>query len=93
MSVSPSLFDARYATARANREKSMWGTVDVEFVSASGEIVTLSAKRPITTTLGNDERPWGKSLEGHTIVVLGLAFLDGVRMTVDIEGDRIWFED
>ncbi|KAL3803773.1 hypothetical protein ACHAW5_004624 [Stephanodiscus triporus] len=93
MSVSPSLFDARYATARANREKSLWGTVNVEFVSASGEIVTLSAKRPITTTLGNDERPWGKSLEGHAIVVLGLTFLDGVRMTVDIEGDRIWFED
>jgi hypothetical protein len=92
MSVSPSLFDARYDVARANKEKSLWGKVDVEFLSISGDIVALSAKRPITTPMGIDERPWGKSLDGHGIIVLGLAFLDGMRMVVDIDGDNIWFD-
>ena len=45
----------------------------------------------ITTPLGS-ERPWGKKLNGHLIVV-GLAFLDRKKMTVDIDGDKIWFED
>jgi hypothetical protein len=93
MVVSPSLFDARYDDARANREKSLWGKVDVEFATGSGGIVLLRADRPITTPLGNDDRPWGRSLDGHAIVVLGLAFFEGVMMTVDIDGDRIWFED
>ncbi len=92
MSMSPSLFDARYNGAHANKEKGLWGTVDVEFVSLSGDIITLSVKRPITAPLGKDERPWGKSLDGHGIIVLGSAFLDGMRMVVDIDGDNIWFD-
>mmetsp|Transcript_9411 Transcript_9411/g.21243 ORF Transcript_9411/g.21243 Transcript_9411/m.21243 type:complete len:315 (-) Transcript_9411:229-1173(-) len=91
MSISPGLFDERYDTARAQKEKSLWGTVDVEFKTISGESVTMSAKRPITTPLGS-ERPWGKKLDGH-LIVLGLAFFEGARMTVDIDGDKIWFED
>ncbi len=92
MSVSPSLFDSRYDAARANKEKSLWGTVEIEFQSVSGRIVTLTAKRPITTPLGNNERPWGKSLDGDGIIVLGLAFLDGTRMVVDIDGSKVWFD-
>jgi len=91
MSVSPGLFDERYATARAQKEKSLWGTVDVELTTIAGETVTLSAKRPITTPLGS-ERPWGKKLDGH-LIVLGLSFLEGRKMTVDSDGGFIWFED
>ena len=50
-----------------------------------------SAQRPITTPLGS-ERPWGRKLDGH-LIVLGLAFLDGRKMTVDIDGQQVWFED
>jgi len=91
MSISPSLFDERYAAARANKEKSLWGQVDVELQTVGGETVTLSAKRPITTPLGS-EMPWGKKLDGH-LIVLGLSFLEGVKMTVDADGGMVWFED
>jgi len=91
MSISPSLFDERYAAARANKEKSLWGQVDVELQTVGGETVTLSAKRPITTPLGS-ERPWGKKLDGH-LIVLGLSFFEGVKMTVDADGGMVWFED
>ena len=91
MSISPSLFDERYTMARANKEKSLWGRVSVELKTISGKTVTLNANRPITTPLGS-ERPWGKKLDGH-LIVLGLAFLDGLKMTVDIDGDKVWFED
>ena len=91
MSISPSLFDERYTMARTNKEKSLWGRVSVELKTISGKTVTLNANRPITTPLGS-ERPWGKKLDGH-LIVLGLAFLDGLKMTVDIDGDKVWFED
>ena len=71
--------------------KSLWGRVSVELKTISGKTVTLNANRPITTPLGS-ERPWGKKLDGH-LIVLGLAFLDGLKMTVDIDGDKVWFED
>jgi hypothetical protein len=91
ISVSLSLFNARYDVAHANKEKGLWGTVDVEFLLLLGDIVTLSVKHPITMPLGNDERPWGESFDGCGIIVLGLAFLDGMWMVVDINGDNIWF--
>ena len=91
MSISPSLFDERYTMARTNKEKSLWGRVSVELKTISGKTVILNVNRPITTPLGS-ERPWGKRLDGH-LIVLGLAFLDGLKMTVDIDGDKVWFED
>lgn len=91
MSICPNLFDERYDMARSRREKSLWGNVEVELETLSGQKVTMSANRPITTPLGSDQ-PWGKKLNGH-LIVLGLAFLEGKKMTVDIDGDRIWFED
>ena len=51
----------------------------------------MNANRPITAPLG-DERPWGKRLDGH-LIVLGLSFLEGLKMTVDIDEDKVWFED
>ncbi len=92
MSMSPSLFDARYDMACANKEKGLWGTVDVKFVSLSGDIVTLSVKHCITAPMGKIEWPWGKSLDGCGIIVLGLAFLDGMRMVMDIGGDNILYD-
>ena len=89
MSISTSLFNKRYSIARERRENNLWGNVDVEFNTISGGEVSLSAKRPITTTL--DDQPWGKKLDGY-LVVLGLAFLDGRKMTVDIENEKIWFD-
>ncbi len=76
--------------ARANNEKGLQGTVDVEFILLSGDIMALSVKRPTMTPLGNDERPWGESLDGRGIIVLGLAFLEGMRKVVDIDGDNIF---
>jgi hypothetical protein len=76
MAVSLSLINARYNDAQANGKKSLWGEVDVEFEIGSGGIVSLLMERSITTPLGNDNQPWGRSLDGHTIVVLGLAFED-----------------
>ena len=90
MTISQSLYDERYGIARTNREKSLWGTVDIDFKTNTGETITLNAKRPITTPL--DDRPWGKKLDGH-LIVIGLAFLEGLKTTIDIDGDRIWFED
>ncbi|KAL7462053.1 hypothetical protein ACHAXS_002452, partial [Conticribra weissflogii] len=91
MSICPDLFDERYDMARSRREKSLWGKVDVELNTLSGQKVTMSANRPITTPLGSDQ-PWGKKLNGH-LIILGLAFLEGKKMTVNIDGDKIWFEE
>ena len=41
MTISPSLFDERYTTARERREKSLWGNVDVELKTIAGDTVTL----------------------------------------------------
>jgi len=89
MSISTSLFDERYSIARERRENNLWGNVEVQFNTISGGVVTLNAKKPITTTL--DDRPWGKKLDGH-LVVLGLAFLEGHEMTVDIDHGKVWFD-
>lgn len=89
MSISTSLFNERYSIARERRENNLWGNVELQFSTVSGELVSLIAKKPLTTTL--DDRPWGKKLDGH-LIVLGLAFLEGHEMTVDIDSDKIWFD-
>lgn len=91
MSISPGLFDAQYSLARSQKAKNVWDIVEVRFKTASGEGVTLNARRPITTPLASD-RPWGKKLDGH-LIVLGLAFLDNLKMTIDINSSRIWFDE
>jgi hypothetical protein len=90
MTISPELFDKQYSLARSQKAKNVWDRVEVEFETASGEQVTLSAKRPIATPLVSD-KPWGKRLDGH-LIVLGLAFLDDLKMSIDVDKARIWFE-
>mmetsp|Transcript_11690 Transcript_11690/g.23462 ORF Transcript_11690/g.23462 Transcript_11690/m.23462 type:complete len:430 (+) Transcript_11690:65-1354(+) len=89
MSISTSLFNERYSIARERRENNLWGNVELQFNTVSGGMASLNAKKPLTTTL--DDRPWGKKLDGH-LIVLGLAFLEGHEMTVDIDNDKIWFD-
>ncbi|KAL9184668.1 hypothetical protein ACHAXT_012638 [Thalassiosira profunda] len=88
MAVSEELFEGRNLQARKNREKSLWGTVNVAFETASGKEVELTATKPITTPLGKDT-PWTK-FKGN-LIVLGLAFLDGNAMTIDIDEGRLQF--
>jgi hypothetical protein len=90
MCICPDLFDTQYLSARAQKAKNVWNEVAVKFKTSSGEDVTLSAKRPITTPLSS-ERPWGRKLDGH-LVVLGLAFLDGLCMTIDANDGKVWFD-
>ena len=90
MIITPDLFDERYKVARANREKSLWGDVDVTFGTARGGTLTLSATKPLTTPFGSN-RPWGKPLDGHLLVV-GLAFLDNKKTSIDIDNGRMWIE-
>eukprot|EP00588_Corethron_pennatum_P019893 CAMPEP_0194314804 /NCGR_PEP_ID=MMETSP0171-20130528/11624_1 /TAXON_ID=218684 /ORGANISM="Corethron pennatum, Strain L29A3" /LENGTH=455 /DNA_ID=CAMNT_0039070361 /DNA_START=18 /DNA_END=1383 /DNA_ORIENTATION=- len=101
MVVDQELFERRYAAARKNREKSLWGTVEITLpaVSAGRSLRTggggaggatstlaLSAVRPIVTPLG--EKPWKEFRNAH-LIIAGLAFLDGRRMTVDIDDGKI----
>lgn len=45
---------------------------------------------PLTTPFESN-RPWGKPLDGHLIVV-GLAFLDNKKTSIDIDNGRMWIE-
>lgn len=90
MVICPDLFEQRYTIARANRERSLWGQVDVSFRTQLGEKVTLSATKPLTTPFGSD-RPWEKPFDAH-LVVVGLAFLDNKKTTIDIDNERLWIE-
>ncbi len=86
MAVSEELFDGRNLQARKNREKSLWGEVRVAFHTMAGLEVELTARNPITTPLGKDT-PWTK-FKGN-LIVLGLAFLHGNAMVVDIDDDKL----
>ena len=88
MAVSEELFEGRNLQARKNREKSLWGEVSVGFETKAGHEIELSAINPITTPLGQDT-PWTR-YKGN-LIVLGLSFLGGTAMTVDIDEDRLRF--
>jgi len=81
MVVSQELFQERYNIARKNKEKSLWGSVDITFQTQRGELISLSANKPVTTPLG--EKPWPGF--NANLIVLGLAFLEGHTMIVDID--------
>lgn len=87
MSVSEGLFDDRYVQARKNKEKSLWGEVTVTFETRAGNEVHLTATKPFTTSLDN------KTLSRYrgNIIVLGLAFLDGLAMTIDVGEGKLQF--
>lgn len=86
MAVSEELFEGRNLQARKNREKSLWGEVSVAFETRAGNEVELSARKPITTPLGKDTS-WTK-FKGN-LIVLGLAFLDGNAMVIDIDDNKL----
>lgn len=88
MAVSEELFEGRNLQARKNREKSLWGEVSVAFETRAGNEVELSAMKPITTPLGKDT-PWTR-MKGN-LIVLGLAFLDGNSMTIDVDDGKLQF--
>ena len=90
MVICPDLFEERYKAALKNKEKSLWGKVDVCFATERGGKVTLGAIKPLTTPF-ESERPWQKKFDGHLIVV-GLAFLDGMKTSIDIDRGRLWIE-
>jgi len=89
MAVSEELWEGRNLQARKNKEKSLWGEVRVTFGTAAGEEVELTARQPLTTPLGEDT-PWTR-FKGN-LIVLGLAFLDGRAMTVDVDDDKLRFD-
>ena len=90
MIICPDLWGERNTIARANRERNLWGQVDVSFRTQNGAKLTLSATKPLTTPFGSD-RPWEKPFDSHLIVV-GLAFLDNKKTTIDIDNERLWIE-
>ena len=87
MVVSSELLDQRYRKARQNKEKSLWGNVKVSISSHLGDTVSVTARKPVTTPLG--EKPWPKFRNAHLIVV-GLAFLDGRKIGIDIDRQRLY---
>ena len=89
MAVSENLFDGRNLQARKNREKSLWGEVSVAFETHAGNVIELTARKPITTPLLGKDSPWTR-VKGN-LIVLGLSFLDGVAMTVDIDDGKLKF--
>jgi hypothetical protein len=94
MVVSQELFDERYKFARKNRERNLWGNVQIQLRTGNakrgggGEVVSLTAHKPVVTPLG--QKPW-PTFNAH-LIVIGLAFLDGHRTTVDIDQQKLWIE-
>jgi hypothetical protein len=89
MVVSRELFEERYMSARERRERNLWGHVDIVFQSESGEAVVVSADKPLTTPF-DPQRTW-KKFRG-IVIVIGLSFLDGNRITIDIDDKRALFD-
>ena len=91
MVVSQELFNQRYTEARQNRDRNLWGgQVEIMFQTAQKNIKAMTATKPFTTPF--DPKATWKGFRGHVIVV-GLAFLDGKKMTVDIDDARLWVEN
>jgi len=85
MLVSRELYEERYNMARERREKSLWGNVEIEFLNNQGEPVLVTATKPITVPVA--KIPW-PGFKDH-LVVIGLAFLEGHIMTVDINDRKL----
>ena len=98
MVVSRGLFDEQYTLARNRREKTLFGNVELSFTTALGSESILRASKPLATPF-DPEQTWkkfpkrreGKKNTVH-IIVMGLAFLEGRSLTVDINGERVWVE-
>ena len=90
MVMSRELYDQRYMEARERRERKLWGgEVNLTFETARKSSKTISAVKPLTTPF--DPKANWKNFRGH-VIVLGLSFLDEMKLTVDIDDGRIWME-
>lgn len=90
MVMSRELYDQRYMEARERRERKLWGgEVHLTFETARKMSKTISAVKPLTTPF--DPKANWKNFRGH-VIVLGLSFLDEMKLTVDIDDGRIWME-
>ena len=90
MVMSRELYDQRYMEARERKERKLWGgEVNLTFETARKMSKTISAVKPLTTPF--DPKANWKNFRGH-VIVLGLSFLDEMKLTVDIDDGRIWME-
>mmetsp|Transcript_85667 Transcript_85667/g.165994 ORF Transcript_85667/g.165994 Transcript_85667/m.165994 type:complete len:415 (+) Transcript_85667:33-1277(+) len=91
MVVDQALFDERFATARRRREGNLWGHVVVSFKTSLGHTLEVTARKPICTPVS--ALPWKGFEKSCHLVVIGLSFLEGTRLSVDIDRNRLWIED
>lgn len=87
LALSGSLWDASVQSYLDGTGAPWTGLVEVDMRSASGSTVTVAARRPFPTTPIR-QIPW-KRFDGH-LVVLGLSFLRGTALTVDVDQRRMW---
>jgi hypothetical protein len=88
MVMSEELYNERYILARKNRERNLWGNVEISFQTKQGKTVQIASKKPLTTPMG--DMPW-KGFNAH-LIVIGLSFLDGNMFSVDIDKGRLMIE-
>jgi hypothetical protein len=94
MIVSRGLFNEQYATARKRKDKSLFGNVTLTFDTRRGDsgdgtaVTSLTAIKPLTTPF-DPEKQWKRFPKSSHIIVLGLAFLEDRKMTVDIDRERL----
>lgn len=91
MVISRELFNERYTLARQRRERNLWGNVTVQLPTAQKKTVNLSATKPLTTPI-DPQAAWKKFRRGGHLIILGLSFLDGNTLTIDIDQNKLWIE-
>ena len=106
MVVSRALFNEEYTNARRRKDRRLFGNVTINFATALSSslpssssrpnhqlerTVALSAVEPLTTPF-DPERSWTKFPADGYLVVLGLAFLENHKLTIDIDKERLWVE-
>ena len=91
MLLSRGLFNENYIMARKQKAKNLFGNVSLSFETSQKKIVTLSATKPITTPF-DPEDTWKRFPKNSHLIVMGLSFLEGHVLTVDIDKERLWVE-
>ena len=88
-SGSTGLFVSERLFYSLQREAGGWRSCDVEFQTVSGVTQRLSAARPDPQFLAfATDFPWLAEEEGY-MFVLGMAFLEGTSMAVDMQESRL----
>ena len=83
--LTPLTHHRRYEQARSVKARTLWGRVDITLPTSRGNLVKIAADRPITTPVSLSA--W-KRFRGH-LVVVGLAFLEGHSIDIDIDAGRL----